>query len=951
MERYTVKLTKATLKARIVILLLVNACVAYAETTNDRMDWFRNAKFGMFIHFGVDKKSEFNPVDFDVRQWARIAKAGGMKYIVLTTKHHAGFCLWDSALTDWNVVDQTPFKRDIVKELAAATKAEGIEMGCYYSIADYHHPLYEPKYQNRPHLRTGTRPDADITKYIDFMFGQLRELCELYHPCLIWFDGSSGFRSADRKHLLRRRELVDMLHSYGTLANSRLGDDDALQFVDYLSMNDNMGAPFNLGVYFESAVCMGNSWNFSANDTVKSPKVLIEQLVNIVGNGGNYLLNVGPDQNGVIPKEMQAGLKIMGQWLKKNGEAIYGTEAGPYRYEINWGSITQRKDKDSTDLYLNVADWPKDGKFILFGVNNPVLNASLLATGEAIKSESKLDMSSGQNIITLEVPKEAPDEYVSVIKLVVAGTVSMDPAHMQLNDGKVIMDTYNATIHDAEYVPGKPTKAIDMKMFTVPDRRPMQPSDYTGPWDYQMYRKPGEGIMPARAITVSGFRTKGQALSWDFKLYKPGTYEIVIDGGGAGKLRAHVAGQSIEIGTVQIDAPGTYTFTLEVASDLRNASRYRSVTLVPVQDDSSQGPDHYPSFSWDTVPLYMHMRKSAAFTPEELEYLAGFPLITLEKTTGSATYGSSEEGSREAAKAIKAVNPDARVLYYRNVMCNYGTYLVNEGLANIPNPFLVARNGNTKLHRGIREVYDLSNPALRKWWVDHCVEMAGYDEIDGIFLDGNIKALEPAFLGAELGAERKQEVAEGYAVMMQDLKDRAPSDKLLVANIIRARLTHSGLDYMQYFDGSYLEGIESPANEFTRLEYLARGIDAVQQAARQGKIICMSMGLGSAALQGLKIDDSRKRLARGENIQPRLEYCLALFLICAEKYSYFLPHDGYSVNNNDSSVWLTRFPEYDKPLGPPKGPAVQDGYTYTREFEHASVFLNIETKEAKITWK
>jgi len=373
--------------------------------------------------------------------------------------------------------------------------------------------------------------------------------------------------------------------------------------------------------------------------------------------------------------------------------------------------------------------------------------------------------------------------------------------------------------------------------------------------------------------------------------------------------------------------------------------------IVAAQDDSSKEPDHYPSFSWDTIPLYMHMRKSKSFSQEELEYLAGFPIITLEKTTGSATYGSSEQGSREAAKAIKAINPEAKVLYYRNVMCNYSTYLVNAGLKDVSNPFLVARNGNTKLHRGIREVYDLSNPALRKWWVDHCVEMAGYDEIDGIFLDGNIKALEPAFLGSALGLERKQEVADGYSVMMQDLKDRAPSDKLLVANIIRARLTNSGLDYMQYFDGSYLEGIESAAGGYTRLEYLARGIDAVQQAARQGKIICMSIGLGNAALQGLKIDDSRQKVARGANIQPRLEYCLALFLICAEKYSYVYPHDGYSVNNNDSSVWLTRFPEYDKPLGPPKGPAVQDGYTYTREFEHASVFLDIEKEQGRITWK
>ena len=194
-------------------------------------------------------------------------------------------------------------------------------------------------------------------------------------------------------------------------------------------------------------------------------------------------------------------------------------------------------------------------------------------------------------------------------------------------------------------------------------------------------------------------------------------------------------------------------------------------------------------------------------------------------------------------------------------------------------------------------------------------------------------------------------MAEGYAVMMQDLKNRMPSDKLLVANIIRARLTNSGLDYMQYFHGSYLEGIEAQANGLTRLEYVTKGIAAIQQAARDGKIICMSMGLGRAATRGLRIDDSRHRLARGANTEPRLEYCLALFLICAEKYSYVYPHDGYDVNNNRSAVWLKRFPEYDNLLGPPKGPATQEGYTYTREFEYASVFLDIENEEAKITWK
>ena len=576
------------------VLMLPGIAVAQSGAVAEQMQWFKDAKFGMFIHFQAPRNGDFNPNNLDTAEWVRIAKAGGMKYITLTTSQGSYVPLWNSSFSDRDVTDRTSWKRDIVKELAAACKAEGLRMGCYYPIADPPNPLY-----NEPDVGGEIRP------YVEYLHGMIKELCENYQPCLIWFDASRRFRDPTEKHLLRQQDMVDMLHSYGTLSNSRLGDDDALKYVDYLTMNDNMAPSINLGVHFESAVTMGRSWHFRANDTLKTPQILLEQLINTAGNGGNYLLNVGPDRNGVIPKDMEERLKTMGDWLEKNGEAIYGTEPGPYRYEISWGTITQRKHKDSTSLYLNVVDWPQDGKFTLFGVNNPVQKASLLATGAAIKSESKLDVFSGQRLITLDIPQDAPDEYVSVIKLVVAGTVSMDPAFMQLSDGKVIMDTYNATIHDVEYVPGKPTKAIDMKMFTVPDRRPLQPGEITGPWDYQMYKKSGEGIMPGRAITVSGFQTKGQALSWDFKTFRPGTYEIVVDCRGVGnrnqgvegKLRAHVAGQSVEdtldffnrsearLGTVQIDTPGSHTFTLEVASDFKNAPRYRSVALVPASQD------------------------------------------------------------------------------------------------------------------------------------------------------------------------------------------------------------------------------------------------------------------------------------------------------------------------------------------------------------------------------
>lgn len=369
-------------------------------------------------------------------------------------------------------------------------------------------------------------------------------------------------------------------------------------------------------------------------------------------------------------------------------------------------------------------------------------------------------------------------------------------------------------------------------------------------------------------------------------------------------------------------------------------------------DVLGQKHKQFPEFSWDHVPLYMHMRKSEAFTPEELKYLAGFPIITLEKTTGSKTYGSTEKGSLEAASGIKAINPNAKVLYYRNIMVHYGGYDVNSSLEKIGSPFLMDSQGNTNIvHNGKREAYDLTNPELRKWWVDDCVEMANHDQIDGIFIDGNIKALEPVFLGQVVGEEKKAQVAEAYEQWMKELYERTKEDKLLIANLIRARLPNSGLEYLNYLHGSYIEAFETEANGFTRLEYVVKGIDAIQQAARNGEIICFSMGLGRARKTGIGIDDTRMNADDVSLFHDRLTYSLALFLVCAEKYSYFLAHDGYSVNGDDSAVWLKLFPEYQKPLGKPKRAAKKEGYIYTREFKHASVWLDIEQQKANIEWK
>jgi hypothetical protein len=349
-------------------------------------------------------------------------------------------------------------------------------------------------------------------------------------------------------------------------------------------------------------------------------------------------------------------------------------------------------------------------------------------------------------------------------------------------------------------------------------------------------------------------------------------------------------------------------------------------------------------FSWDNIQLYFHGRKSTAYTPDEIKYLAKFPLITLEKTTGYQTYSTTEEGSLQAARSIKNINPNTKILYYRNVLVHYPTYEVNSTLSTLSEPFLRnTDNGDVLELVGTNPGYDLTKPAVRKWWVDHCKYMSDQPEIDGIFVDGNVKVITPNYLLPQLGEIKKTDLILSYKSMLDSLNVKLSPQKMALGNLIRATLDNSGLEYMRYFDGTYLE------NFIGDRDYIAQGITAAQTVARQNKVVAFTFFIDQNLPDTIPTDANGYVVLSPEN-QKLFDFYLAIYLICAEQFSYFLVTENYDVNPGRNRFWLKRFAEYDYELGAPLARAITKGYTYTRKFKNADVTLNLNTMTGTITW-
>jgi len=394
-------------------------------------EWFQDSKFGMFIHWGVysilgdgewvmnnqriDKSTYqklpafFNHLSYDPKEWVALAKAAGMKYITITSKHHDGFAMWDSKLTDWDIVDRTPYGKDVIMALAEECKKEGIKLFFYHSHLDWYQENYFPRGNTG---NTAGRPDSgDWYKYLDYMDGQLTELLTNYGEIGgIWFDGHWDKKDADWRlwktysmiHSLQPACLVGNNHHLATFEG-----EDFQMFEKDLPGQKTTG--FNpeqkVGeLPFETCETMNNSWGFNLQDkNYKSTKDLIHYLVKAAGHNSNFLLNVGPMPDGKIQPEFISRLKEIGVWMDKYGETIYGTRGGPVTPR-SWGVTTWKGNK----VYVHVLN-PEDDNLLIPDFGKKVKNITLFGT--AIKVKFKQDAFG----ISISVPEGSSDEIDTIL--------------------------------------------------------------------------------------------------------------------------------------------------------------------------------------------------------------------------------------------------------------------------------------------------------------------------------------------------------------------------------------------------------------------------------------------------------------------------------------------------------------------------------------------------------
>ncbi len=546
-----------------------------------KMQWWNTARFGMFVHWGVyavtggeykghmptnsaewmmnkaripiaeykkENVDKFNPTQFDADAFVGLAKEAGMKYLVITAKHHDGFSMFHSKCSPYNVVDATPFKRDVMKELAVACRDQGIRFGFYYSqCQDWHHPGGMGNNWDK------TIERVSFEEYVqEKAVPEIRQLLTEYGPIAIfWWDTPRDMS----------KQAFDRLHSStnlqpGIITNDRLGKEYP---GDHKTFERRIPQQAPVGMDWEVCMPISGSWGYKKSDiNFKSTETLIRNLVDIASKGGNYLLNVSPTGRGTLLPQATERLKAIGRWMKVNGETIYGTTASPFG-RLEWGRCTKKEFARGTTLYLHVFDWPKDGRLLVPGLKSNVEQAYLMDGWQGLKTEQT------ESGVVVSLPDQAPDEIVSVVVVKVSGALVIEKVLVsELQDGSLVLAADAAFIHNNE-----------------------------GSRNVRLQRHDG--------IPHLGYWTDARAwIEWSFKVDRPGEYGIsaemaIEEAKSCFRIVLPGQQQTIEVsstggydkyeqkslGTISLSRTGDYTLQMRPDENCWQPINLRTLTLGP----------------------------------------------------------------------------------------------------------------------------------------------------------------------------------------------------------------------------------------------------------------------------------------------------------------------------------------------------------------------------------
>lgn len=447
-----------------IILLISSGCRSDKPLITEKMKWWKDARFGMFIHWGIysvpagiyngeevpgigewimntakipvkeyeEYARKFNPTEYDAEEWVRIAKEAGMKYIIITSKHHDGFAMYHSNASSFNIYDATPFKRDPLMELAAACEKYNMRLGFYYSQAqDWHHPGGTASGGHWDSLQNG-----NMDEYIDSIaVPQIKEILSKYGKVsVLWWDTPVGMSAKNAEKLL---PLLDL--QPGIITNDRLCEGYPGDLETPEQHIPETGIP---GKNWETCMTMNDTWGYKSYDqNWKSTETLVRNLIDIASKGGNYLLNVGPTSFGQIPDSSIIRLKEIGAWMDINSEAIYGTEASPFK-NLEWGRCTQKPNKRSTTLYFHLFDFPENKVLIVSGLHNPIKKVYALAD----KDKKRLPFKLKRADISIDLNDVTRTDYATVLVMEIQGAPEVYNSPEITPSTEIFIDSINIKI-------------------------------------------------------------------------------------------------------------------------------------------------------------------------------------------------------------------------------------------------------------------------------------------------------------------------------------------------------------------------------------------------------------------------------------------------------------------------------------------------------------------------